>query len=298
MELDIMKQIKQLASLALEENPIILGDYIQNSYTDFVANKGMKPQNLKRYLGVLAIINSYPIAKKNMNTIDENDLTIFFSKLKIDRNLSKTSVNRYRAKLNSIFNHAIRSKIITYNPVRYTPKSKEYPRNRVLSEEEICRLMDCCKQSSNHELYMIVLVAIYTGMRYSNVVSMKKNSIHGQVYYLDGKETKSGKNQKIILNSQLFELLNDFMAKYDNGDSVFKCRHIKRSFNTALERAGINNFHFHDLRRTFATYLLDKGTNLKIIQEALGHSSIKMTEIYLAPNEQKSIDAIEALCFN
>lgn len=298
MELDILKQIKRLASLALEENTVILGDYIQNSYTVFITNKSMKPQNLKRYLGVLSIINSYPIAKKDIQTIDENDLTIFFNKLRIDRNLAKPSVNRYRAKLNAIFNHAIRSKIITYNPVKYIPRSTEYPRDKVLSQEESLLFLNWCKKSTNPELYPVVMVALHTGMRYSNIVNMEKTKIIGNTYYLDESETKSGNSQNIYLNTLLLSLLKDFMTNNDNGKRIFKTLYIKRSFNTALKRAGIKNFRFHDLRRMFATNLMNEGANIKIIKDALGHSSIVMTEIYLATDRQKSIDAMEKLCFN
>ena len=54
---------------------------------------------------------------------------------------------------------------------------------------------------------------------------------------------------------------------------------------------------FHDLRRTFATTLLHNGTNIKVIQHMLGHSSIAMTERYLANDSKKELDASNKLCF-
>jgi len=70
---------------------------------------------------------------------------------------------------------------------------------------------------------------------------------------------------------------------------------VIRSFNTAVRRAGIEDFHFHDLRHTFASKLVMKGYNLKIVQELLGHTDIKMTMRYAHLAEKSLVDAVKAL---
>ena len=295
---NILKQISFLSSSLLEQSPISLKSYILESYIPFIENKTKKLANLKSIKGVLNIILTYSIVDKELSLIDENDVVIFLNQVHKQRNVSYTTINRYRARLNAIFNHAIKSKAIYHNPVKNVPKTAEYHRDRFLSMEELFVFLEKCKESDNHELYPIVMVALYTGMRYSNIVNMRKSKIFDGVYNLDEKETKQGKSQKIILNTSLQQILNKFCADNDNGDYVFKCRYVKRSFYTALKRAGISNFRFHDLRRTFATYLLENGTNIKIIQNMLGHSSLSMTERYLSSNYKETLDAIEGLCFN
>ncbi|MDE7316081.1 MAG: site-specific integrase [Mucispirillum sp.] len=158
-------------------------------------------------------------------------------------------------------------------------------------------LLEACKQSRNEELYYIVLTALYTGMRYSNIVNMKKSNIKNNVYQLDGCETKSGKSQLIYLHQDLLNELNNNMQVNSINDCLFKTKRVKRSFKTALLKAGIENFRFHDLRRTFATTLLYNDVNIKTIQNMLGHSSIMMTERYLANDSKKELDAINKLCF-
>lgn len=280
-----------------KDGNVILEEYIFKNYIPFIQSKNQREVNFNRILGVLKIIKSYAIVKKQISLIDENDLIMFLNQLKKDRGISKTTINRYRSRISSIFNHAIRSKIIFFNPVRYIPRAKEYPRERALSQDELITFLECCRKSANPELYLIVMIALYTGMRYSNIVEMKKSKIRGDLYFLSETETKSGNKQKIDINSHAKQLLTDFMSTYDNGDYIFKTRYIQRSFKTALKRADIYDFRFHDLRRTFATYLLNNGTNIKIIQSMLGHSSIVMTERYLAVDNQKRLDAAEKLCF-
>lgn len=295
--LELLKQINILTSTLLSNNinSLTLKDYIENNYIPFQKN-AKKEVNFKGLLGKLNIILSYDFVKKYISDITENDIINFFNLLKKDRKITQATQNRYRTCLNHIFNCAIKDKIVNYNPVKYTKKFKEVGRDRALNNNEIKALLEACKQSRNEELYYIVLVALYTGMRYSNIVNMKKSNMKGNVYQLDGSETKSGKTQLIYLHQDLIYELNQYTQDYRR-DNIFITKRIKRSFKTALLKAGIENFRFHDLRRTFATFLLYNNTNIKTIQNMLGHSSLMMTQKYLANDAKKELDAINKLCF-
>lgn len=299
-KLEILQQLNELTSLLIDTNEeseiITLERYINDTYIPFQKNSKTE-RNFKDILGKLNIITSYNFARKNIFDISENDIINFFNLLKKDRKITQATQNRYRSCLNHIFNTAIKDKLIKDNPVKYIRKFKEESRSRALNEDEINSLLEACKKSKNKELYYIVLVALYTGMRYSNIINMKKSNIKGNVYQLDGKETKSGKTQLIYLHQDLLHELDAHRLNYDNGDYVFKSKVIKRAFQTALKKADIKYFRFHDLRRTFATTLLYNNINLKVIQHMLGHSSISMTERYLANDTKKELDAINKLCF-
>lgn len=298
-KLEILQQINMLTSALLStdaDNCYTLKRYIDEHYIPFQKN-AKKERNFKCLLGKLRIISSYDFSNKRIEDINENDIVNFLNLLKIDRDISQATHNRYRACLNHIFNSAIKDKLLLSNPVKYTQKYKEKSRDRVLSQGEISALLESCKLSSNVELYYIVLVALYTGMRYSNIINMMKSKLHNNLYLLDADETKSGKEQVICLHQDLLDELNIFMNQYDNGDFIFKSKEIKRSFKNALNSAGIKHFRFHDLRRTFATTLLYNNTNIKVIQNMLGHSSVLMTERYLANDLKKELDAVNKLCF-
>ena len=295
--LEILQQINILSSAILSDfNHITLKEYIEKYYIPFQKN-AKTGANFKHILGQLNIIAGYDFTDKAINTVSENDIINFFNLLKNDRDIKQATINRYRSLLNHIFNCAIKDKVINYNPVKYIKRFKEKSRDRALNSNEIKALLQACSDSRNQELYYIVLVALYTGMRYSNIVNMKKSKIQGNIYQLDGCETKSGKGQFICLHQDLLDELNQYMLEYDNGEYIFKTKEVKRSFKTALKQADIKFFRFHDLRRTFATTLLHNGTNIKVIQHMLGHSSIAMTERYLANDSKKELDAINKLCF-
>lgn len=294
--LEVLKQINILSSTILSDfKTVTLKQYIKDSYIPFQKN-AKKEINYKHLLGQLKIITGYDFTDKAINTITENDIINFFNLLKSDRDIKQATINRYRLLLNHIFNSAIKDMIIISNPVKYIKRFKEKSRDRALNNIEIKALLQACRQSVNKELYYIVLVALYTGMRYSNIINMKKSNIKGNVYQLDGKETKFGKGQLIYLHQDLMSELNQYIQAHSR-DNIFITKRIKRSFKTALLKAGIENFRFHDLRRTFATFLLYNNTNIKTIQNMLGHSSLMMTERYLANDAKKELDAINKLCF-
>ena len=70
---------------------------------------------------------------------------------------------------------------------------------------------------------------------------------------------------------------------------------IKRSFHSVLKKADIDDFRFHDFRHTAATRMLEKGADIRTVQEILGHSSVSVTERYTHTNAQNKKSAIELL---
>jgi len=278
---------------------MILSDYISSSYEEYLALKRRKVKNFKHDVGMLNIIKTYEISSMDIALIKEVVAEIFLLKLKKDRKIMDATVNRYRSMLSAIFNYAIREELIIRNPMKNIKKYNEEARDIVLTTDEINRLLYNCKSSKNKELYYIVLLALYTGMRYSEIIFMEKSRLNGNIYSLKAEETKSKKSRKVVIHSECMKLLLEFMELYPNSTNrVFKTVYIMRSFATALKKSGIEGVRFHDLRRTFATTLMENGVPATIIQNQLGHSTLRMTEVYLSGSVEKRVEEIEKLCYS
>ncbi len=162
-------------------------------------------------------------------------------------------------------------------------------RLRFLTVEEWHTLIDCCKP----HLKPIVTVALHTGMRRGEILGLKWKHVdlnHGFIL-LD--TTKNGERKEIPIDGTLRERFegtpHSIESTYvftDKDGNHYKS--VKRSFRTALKRAGIYDFRFHDLRHTFASHLVMAGVDLTSVKELLGHKSLKMTlrHAHLAPGHK------------
>ncbi|MCB0263814.1 MAG: site-specific integrase [Calditrichia bacterium] len=195
-----------------------------------------------------------------------------------------STVNRELACLKTMFNLAIKWENARKNPVRDVEFQKEPPgRVRYLKAEEGKRLIDC---AADH-LKPIIIVALYTGMRLSEILTLKWSQIHindEEHPFIELTETKNNKVRFIELNEDTISEINKLRG--NGSEYVFlsdrnkPMKRITKSFHTALKKAGIDNFRFHDLRHTFASHYLMDGGDLLSLKDILGHSSIKMVDRY------------------
>lgn len=138
------------------------------------------------------------------------------------------------------------------------------------------------------KLRLIVLVALTTGMRISEIFGLKWSDVQ----YREGliavrAKLKGGKMRYVPMASELADELRRFPAILGQ-DRIFppepgtkrERQRVDRSFETVLEKAAIEDFRFHDLRHTFASWYMMNGGDLYELAKILGHSNIKMTERY------------------
>ena len=143
-----------------------------------------------------------------------------------------------------------------------------------------------------------MITALHTGMRRKEILTLKRSQIRNDFIYLT--HTKTNEARQIPINKTLKALFQS-LPRHIKSDYVF-CdkegrlyKDVKRSFNTALKKAGIGDFRFHDLRHTFASRLIMRRASLKAVQELLGHKDIKMTMRYAHLADDFKKDAVELL---
>lgn len=212
------------------------------------------------------------------------------------RPCSPATVNRYIASLSSAFSAAVRDwGWIDDSPVRKVRKLTE-PRGRVrfLSDEERERLLNACRESENPYLYTVVVLALATGMRRSEILNLKWHDVDVQESRITLRDTKNGERRVVSLSSVTEELLRRLAAKQPpHAEHVFPSSRrrrfgrkyedpidIRNAWDRALGRAGIDDFRFHDLRHSAASYMAMNGASALEIADVLGHKTLAMVKRY------------------
>lgn len=213
------------------------------------------------------------------------------------KNVSQTTINRELGFLKALFNKAITWRKIKNNPIREVKFFKvDNARIRYLSKEEIIRLCEQCKGY----LFPIVFTALNTGMRRGEILTLKWNDVNMDQKIIYVRNTKNQEMKEIPINRFLYKVLNESKEK-NKGQYVFSngngepYGNVRKGFNNAVKKAGITDFRFHDLRHTFASYLVMSGVDIMTVKELLGHKTLAMTLRYshLAPDHKRR--AIENL---
>jgi integrase len=189
------------------------------------------------------------------------------------------------------------------NPVKKVAKPAE-PQGRVrfLSDDERARLLEACKLCPNPILYTVVVVALSTGARKSEILTLKWRQVDFERNVIRLENTKNKERRALPLVGKAHELV--FALKTENThdtDYVFprpdgrKPVEIKRSWHWAIRKAEIKDFRFHDLRHSAASYLAMNGATLAEIAEVLGHKTLQMVKRYAHMSEQHTIAVVERM---
>ena len=210
---------------------------------------------------------------------------------------SNGTVNRYTAALSHAFIVAVKEyQWIEANPVLRISKRKE-PKGRVrfLSGGERDRLLQACQQSTNADLYPVVVVALATGARRGEIMSLSWDRVDLQRGFAIQEDTKNGDRRSLHLSGLALDLLKE--------RSKVRCIDDNRVFPSdpgihrdhAVADAGIENFRFHDLRHTFASYLAMNGATLAEIAGAMGHRTLQMAQRYAHLSDEHKAGVVERM---
>ena len=203
--------------------------------------------------------------------------------------VSRAEVNRLLALLRSVLN-AARDE---WEWIEKAPKIKLFPEAPVtprwINKREAKLLIE---QLPSH-LVAVVRMALASGLREQNILKLKWQNIDlaRRVAWITGDETKNAKSLAVPLNEEAMSVLRSQRSKHTEFVFTYQGRPIKRAntsaWRKALHRAGIKNFRFHDLRHTWASWHIQAGTPIHILQELGGWQSTEMVRRYahLAPDD-------------
>ncbi|MFA7418889.1 MAG: site-specific integrase [Melioribacteraceae bacterium] len=288
----VIEEIKQVDSITLGKFCKLFLTYSKAFHTD---------KTHADYLTTIKyLLKSIPSTKR-LNQITIREINYF-----IHRRMIKSIYAARKATINikAMFNKAMSEGYITLNPCSQL-KRVRIPEKQPLffSKEEFSSLLSVINNQDHRD---VMIFAILTGLRQMEIIEMKWSQVDlnsktvtlGNHYHV----TKSKKIRAVPLNYTLVEMLERKKKQAVNGFVfTFKGKKIVQDnlqdwFKKYVLRANLNpNFHFHSLRHSFASWLVQSGVSLYHVSKLLGHSSISVTEIYAHLNNNDLSMAVETL---
>ena len=291
-------------------------DEISKDYFEYVKYADYKePQSfVNRYTHhIKSSLGHLPVEGITKNTI--NDLIMVLK----DKGLAPATIERMRQQVSATFNVAIGKEKCKNNPasvsridrsslMRSNKKSINNARERYLSKEEANLLLDELKLR-RFDVYFMALLALTTGARAGEILSIQYKDIDLENKYINLPETKNGSSRKIKITGKVYSILKDIEFespnKYLFTGSTYDHLHaipnmysklVGELFNSELDtKDAKHRVCFHTLRHTFASWLAITGTPIFTIQKLMGHKDINMTLRYAKLSPDVGADAVNDL---
>lgn len=204
------------------------------------------------------------------------------------KKLSSGSVLRYLTIISGAFTAAAREWfLIEDNPCRRVVRPAP-PRGRVrfLDKDERERLLAACKDSQEERLYPLVMMALCTGARRGELLNLRWKDVDLDRGVAILQHTKNGDRRALAITGPAEQVLRDwYRQRRLDSDLIFPSMRGTASFpqkqwTNVMDAADIEDFRFHDIRHTFASYLAMSGATLAELAEAMGHKTLAMVKRY------------------
>lgn len=213
--------------------------------------------------------------------VDEEKIREFLMK-KVDLGLAPQTVNLYLNAVKFFYYDVLRLRVRI--DIRFAKFNRRLP--VVLSRQEVYLILN---NIANKKHRLMVALAYGAGLRVSEVIKLKVRDLDFSLMKLDVRMSKGKKDRVTLLPERLRLALQrqcygkvgaDFVFESERGGHLH-ARSLQVVFLRALKKSGIaKDAHFHSLRHSFATQLLENGTDIRYVQELLGHASIRTTQVY------------------
>jgi site-specific recombinase XerD len=296
-----LDNIKKIKEIFVDEKVILNFQYF--SENKVIIEKCMELLKLKGYSQKTADVYVSHIRQfinfnnESISKIRSRDIKKYLLYLLNERKLSHSFVNQAVSAIKFLFIKVLKKKDIIVDIPR--PK-KENKLPQVLSEKEVIKIL----KSLDNQKHRTILYLVYSaGLRVGEVVKLECNDIDNDRMLIRVKQGKGRKDRYTTLSRIALEEIKEYYKAYKpkkwlfsgaKPDTHLTRRTVQKIFKRACSKAKIKkDVSIHDLRHSFATHLLERGTDLRYIQELLGHKSSTTTEVYTHVSK-KNISKIES----
>ncbi|RYM35410.1 integrase [Brumimicrobium glaciale] len=222
--------------------------------------------------------------EKSINEINNEDIIRFNIEYIVQKKLSNSYQNQFINALKKFFK-TIEKREIDIDLVQRPRKESLLP--NVLSKQEVKAILEAPLNLKHRTMLSLTYAC---GLRRSEVLNLKPTDIHSDRYLLRINQSKGKKDRVVSISDGIIEILRTYYKAYKPKTWLFEGQKAGKQYSPtsiqevlkkAVKKAGIKKpVTLHWLRHSYATHLLESGTDLRYIQELLGHSSSKTTEIY------------------
>ena len=294
VEKDVQIKIAKGEYLGIYEDKKIYFDKYGQQYLEYSkANKAWSTYKKRDWTNINHLTSFF----KNKYIFEITPRLIEKYKVMRLERVAPATVNRELACLKHMFTKAIEWGYVKTNPAKSVKLLKEPPgRLRYLRSEEVMALINACADHTRP----IVITALNTGMRKDEILNLKWADVDLENRKITVINSKNNESRVIPINQTLHKELSN-LSRNTNGEYVFPNREglpfgdIKKSFSSALKKAKIEDFRFHDLRHTFGSHMVMQGVDLRTVQQVLGHKDIRMTMRYSHLSPEYVQEAMERL---
>jgi integrase len=223
-----------------------------------------------------------------LSAVTTRDVAAYHSAEKV--RTSAVTSNHHLTLVKRMFNLAVKWGFVERNPAAGVEKFKLPPhRERYLTKEELPRFLKALDELEDRDAAAALSLALYTGCRRNEVMSLKWNQIRldeGRIYL---PQTKNGRSRSVLLNPRAVKVLEELRVRGKDDEYLFPSRggtklpyrrDMRKTFANVCRAAGITGLRIHDLRHSFATLAIQGGASLYDVQKLLGHQDIAMTQRY------------------
>jgi len=251
-------------------------------FTQWLRSKRYSENTVKTYTEALRVFLQF-FSDRALNTIGNEDIVIFNNEYILKKKLSASYQNQMVNAL-KLFFQTVQNRRLDIEKIHRPKKSKTLP--NVLSKEEVKAILEVHGNIKHRAMLSLIYAC---GLRRGELLHMKISDIDSKRNIVIIRQSKGKKDRIVPLSQRILEMLRDYFRackpKYwlfeGQAGGQYSEKSLQSVLKQALKKAGIRKpVSLHWLRHSYATHLLESGTDLRYIQELLGHNSSKTTEIY------------------
>jgi len=251
-------------------------------FTQWLRSKRYSENTVKTYTEALRVFLQF-FSDRALNTIGNEDIVIFNNEYILKKKLSASYQNQMVNAV-KLFFQTVQNRRLDIEKIHRPKKSKTLP--NVLSKEEVKAILEVHGNIKHRAMLSLIYAC---GLRRGELLHMKISDIDSKRNIVIIRQSKGKKDRIVPLSQRILEMLRDYFRackpKYwlfeGQAGGQYSEKSLQSVLKQALKKAGIRKpVSLHWLRHSYATHLLESGTDLRYIQELLGHNSSKTTEIY------------------